>query len=286
MGSDFTIRPFETIEEFKDCVRFQEDIWGDGFSECVPVAILKASQRLSGIASGAYDENGDLAGFVYGMTGVESGEVVHWSDMLAVRRGLRDTGLGARLKAYQRDTLLAQGITRMRWTFDPLESKNAHLNLNKLGAVAREYVLDIYGQTDSPLHHGIGTDRFVPTWTMDSDRVVERLDVGRSGPEAGVDDGAVAAFPVVEEGGLLVPGDSDLSIDAPRILTPIPTSIQDLKAESLEAAVRWRQATRGVLSCYIGKGYEARELYRRETHSEYLLVKLTTAHVHRSRGTP
>jgi predicted GNAT superfamily acetyltransferase len=236
------------------------------------VAILKVSQRLSGIASGAYDENGDLAGFVYGMTGVESGEVVHWSDMLAVRPGLQDTGLGARLKAYQRDTLLAQGITRMHWTFDPLESKNAHLNLNKLGAVAREYVQDIYGQTDSPLHQGIGTDRFVPTWTMDSERVVQRLEIGRSGPETGADDGAVAAFSVVEEGGLLVPGDSDLSIDASRILSPIPTSVQDLKAESLEAAVRWRQATRAVLSCYIERGYEARELYRRDAHSEYLLV--------------
>lgn len=274
MASDFTIRPFETIEEFRDCVRFQEEIWGAGFSERVAVAILKVSQRLGGIASGAYDENGEMAGFVYGMTGVESGEIVHWSDMLAVRRGLQNTGLGARLKAYQRDTLLAQGITRMLWTFDPLESKNAHLNLNKLGAVAREYVPDIYGQTDSPLHQGIGTDRFVATWMMDSERVVERLEIGRSGPAAGADDGAVPAFAVFEEGGLLGPGDCDVELEAPLILVPIPSSIQDLKAESLEVALRWRHATREVLSCYIGRGYEARELYRRERHSEYLLASI------------
>ena len=111
-----------------------------------------------------------MAGFVFGMTGLQAGEVIHWSDMLAVRPGLQDTGLGARLKAYQRDTLLAMGITRVHWTFDPLESKNAHLNLNKLGAVAGEYVQDMYGQTDSPLHRGIGTDRFFPTWTLDSER--------------------------------------------------------------------------------------------------------------------
>ncbi len=272
MGSEFTIRPFETIEEFRDCVRFQEETWGMGFSERVAVAILKVSQRLGGIASGAYDESGDLAGFVYGMTGVDGSEVIHWSDMLAVRPGLQNTGLGARLKAYQRETLLAQGITRMHWTFDPLESKNAHLNLNKLGAVASEYVQDIYGQTDSHLHAGIGTDRFVPTWWMDSERVVQRLVEGRSGPEVGGDEGAVLAFAVVEEGSLLLPGEPDLALDAPRILTPIPSSIQDLKAESLEAAVRWRQATRAVLSGYIERGYEVRELYRRETHSEYLLV--------------
>ena len=74
------------------------------------------------------------------------------------------------------------GITRVYWTFDPLESKNAHLNLNKLGAVAREYVQDMYGQTDSPLHSGIGTDRLVPTWTLDSERVVQRLVEGRRDP--------------------------------------------------------------------------------------------------------
>ena len=274
MGSDFTIRPFESIEDFRDCVRFQEEVWGTGFSERVAVAILKVSQRLGGIASGAYDENGHLAGFVYGMTGVESGEVIHWSDLLAVRPGLQNTGLGVRLKAYQRERLLEQGITRMHWTFDPLESKNAHLNLNKLGAVAGEYVQDMYGQTDSPLHEGIGTDRLIPTWTMDSERVIQRLVEGRSGPEVEGDEGAVQAFNVEEEGGLLVPGEADLSLEADRILVPIPSSIQELKAESLEAAVRWRHATRAVLSCYVGRGYEVRELYRSQRHSEYLLVSL------------
>ena len=274
MGSDFTIRPFETIEEFQDCVRFQEETWGTGFSERVAVAILKVSQRLGGIAAGAYDGSGDLAGFVYGMTGVESGEIVHWSDMLAVRPELQNTGLGARLKAYQRERLLAMGVTRMRWTFDPLESKNAHLNLNKLGAVAREYVQDMYGQTDSPLHRGIGTDRFVPTWTLDSERVIERLVQGRSGPETGADEGAVPAFEAAEEGGLLLPGKADLSLEASRVLVPIPSSIQELKSESLEAAVRWRHGTRAALSSYVERGYEVRELYRRSRHSEYLLVSL------------
>ena len=273
MGPDLTIRPFETIEEFQDCVRLQKEAWGSGFSDLVGVAILKVSQRLGGIAAGAYDESGELAGFVYGMTGVESGEVVHWSDMLAVRPGLQNAGLGARLKAYQRDRLLAMGITSVYWTFDPLESKNAHLNLNKLGAVAREYVQDMYGQTDSPLHSVIGTDRLVPTWTLDSERVVQRLVEGRSGPEVGADEGAVHAFDVVGEGGLILPGEPDLSLETSRILVPIPSSIQQFKSESLETAVRWRHATRAALSSYLGRGYEVRELYRRGQHSEYLLVR-------------
>lgn len=273
MGHDFTIRPFETIDEFRGCVRFQEETWGGDFSERVAVAILKVSQRLGGIASGAYDEAGDLAGFVFGMTGVQGGEVVHWSDMLAVRPELRNTGLGARLKAYQRETLLEQGITLVHWTFDPLESKNAHLNLNKLGAVVREYVQDMYGQTDSPLHTGIGTDRFVPTWILDSERVTARMG-GRGGPEPGADQGAVRAFEARSEGGLVLPGSPDLALAATRILVPLPASIQDLKRESMEAAVRWREVTRAALSTYVDAGYEVRELYRRGPHSEYLLVQV------------
>lgn len=272
MGSHFTIRPFASIDEFKECVRFQEETWGKGFSERVAVAILKVSQRLGGIAAGAYDVEGALAGFVFGMTGVQEGKIVHWSDMLAVRSDLQDTGLGTRLKAYQRDQLISRGITRMHWTFDPLEARNAHLNLNKLGAVAGEYVRDMYGLTDSPLHRGLGTDRFVPTWVMDSPRVTERLVEGRTGPDPGADEGAKRAFAVQREGGLGLPGEPDVDIDADRLLVPIPDSIQAVRDASLEAALRWRDATRSVLSTYLGRGFVAREFYRREGWGEYLLV--------------
>ena len=245
---------------------------GEGFSERVAVAILKVSQRLGGVAAGAYDVEGGLAGFVFGMTGVQDGEIVHWSDMLAVRPESQDTGLGMRLKAYQRGELIAKWITRMLWTYDPLEAKNAHFNLNKLGATAGEFVQDMYGRTDSPLHRGIGTDRFVPTWTLDSPRVIERLVEGRPGPEPGGAQGATRAFVVCREGGLNLPGDPDLTIEADRLLVPIPASIQGLRDTSVEAAVRWRRATRSVLTTYIERGFQAREFYRRDGWGEYLLV--------------
>ncbi len=272
MGSYFTIRPFASIDEFKECVRFQEETWGTGFSERVPVAILKVSQRLGGIAAGAFDPGGGLAGFVFGMTGVQEGKIVHWSDMLAVRSELHDAGLGLRLKAYQREQLIQSGVMRMHWTFDPLESKNAHFNLNKLGAVAGEYVPDMYGLTDSPLHRGIGTDRFVTTWTMDSPRVIERLVEGRAGPDPVAEKGAKPTFAIQREGGLDVPGEPDVEIDADRLLVPIPESIQAVRDASLEAARRWRTVTRSVLSTYLERGFEAREYYRRDGWGEYLLV--------------
>ncbi len=104
------------------------------------------------------------------MTGVRDGELVHWSDMLAVRPEARDHGIGRRLKLYQRSLVAELGVTQILWTFDPLVSRNAHLNLNALGARVTDYVPDMYGaDTGSALHQGIGTDRFVVAWEVSGD---------------------------------------------------------------------------------------------------------------------
>ena len=266
------IRPFETIEDFQACVEFQGDTWGGHFTERVPVAILKVSQRLDGVAAGAYSHTGQLLGFVFGMTGVQKGEVVHWSDMLAVRPELRNSGLGVKLKAYQRTTLLDRGINKMHWTFDPLESKNAYVNLIKLGATSQEYIRDIYGQTDSPLHSGIGTDRLVATWIMDSDRTLNRMQGKLTGSPQDLDDKPPSVFEVQTNANLVRPMQPNLDLTEPSLLVPIPTSIQRLKKESLELAIQWRIAVRNALTFYINNGYEVRELVRRSEYSEYLLV--------------
>ena len=108
--TDYILRPFASMDDYRACVELQEETWGDGFSERVSPAILKVSQILGGVAAGAFDADGRLDGFVFGMTGPRKGVVVHWSDMLAVRRHLRDSGLGRRLKAYQRQVLLERGV--------------------------------------------------------------------------------------------------------------------------------------------------------------------------------
>src|SRR5947209_17970295 len=102
-SSSIEIRPLATREELQACVDLQESTWGADFSDLVPASILKVSQRVGGIALGAFDKSADLLGFVFGLTGVERGRVVHWSDMLAVRPAARDMGLGRRLKERQRE---------------------------------------------------------------------------------------------------------------------------------------------------------------------------------------
>jgi chorismate synthase len=266
------IRPLESLEEYEACAEFQEEIWGRGFSEKVSAAILMIANRLGGLAAGAFDDEGKLQGFVFGLTGVADDRLIHWSDMLAVRSPGRDRGLGTRLKQYQRAVLLDRGISEMRWTFDPLQGRNAHVNFAKLGIVGREYVENMYGETDSPLHRGIGTDRLVALWLMDSPRVRDRLgEVWGPSPEMFA--GLPQTLEVSEEMGMPAPGDTRLDLDGPDLLLAVPARIGPIMDKAMELAVRWREATREVFLHYLARGFEAREFFRGEATSHYLLTR-------------
>lgn len=291
MDQRYTIRPFESMEDYGACVELQEATWGDGFSERVSPAILKVGQLLGGVSAGAYDDGGRLVGFVFGLTGVRDGRMVHWSDMLAVRPEIRDAGLGRRLKEYQREDLLSRGVDTMYWTFDPLQSRNAHLNITRLGAVVREYRVNMYGESDSPLHRGIGTDRFVALWLMDSERVRARLaGVGREGRH-GREDGpsredrggsraeapfALAAHTPADRAHP-EPGDPDLSLGGPSgndaVRVAIPFDVGSLMDDDLGLAIAWREATRAVFERYLSDGYEVADFTRGRPASAYLLER-------------
>lgn len=129
------IRSIEDVNDLRRCVRIQESTWGPGFQERVPVTMLHLCVRLGGYAAGAFDGD-EMVGFVFGLPGIVGGELVHWSDMLAVLPAWRGRGIGLALKRHQRDALLERGVTRVCWTFDPLEARNAYLNLGRLGAIA------------------------------------------------------------------------------------------------------------------------------------------------------
>src|SRR5439155_14564768 len=159
-GADgILIRRVETQAEYDECVRIQDETWGADFNERVPSTIFQVSQYLGGVTAAAFAPSLDtMLGFVFGMTGVQEGQLVHWSDLLAVRPEARDRGIGRRLKLFQRSLVLELGVTRMLWTYDPLVARNAQLNLNVLGAAVTEYVPEMYGaETRSALHDAIGT---------------------------------------------------------------------------------------------------------------------------------
>jgi chorismate synthase len=270
--SDLTVRPLATFQEAQACVKLQEEVWGQGYSERVPAALLLLANRLGGLTAGAFDSRGELQGFVFGLPGRVDGVEVHWSDTLAVRRALRDRGLGTRLKLCQRDVLLARGVRRMHWTFDPLQGRNAHVNFAKLGVVCREYSRDLYGDTGSHLHRGVGTDRMVATWEMDSRRVEGRLGGSNPAPRWG----EVLSLPRVVEAwegeGFVEPGPAFLELDDPWLLVPVPAGLQEMTVARLPLAVRWREATREAFLHYLSRGYQVREFVRGETVSAYVLM--------------
>lgn len=241
--SDIEVRHLRTPEEFQACVALQREIWGHDFTELVPVTILRLSQKLGGVAGGAFDRDGDLLGFVFGMPGVEDGELIHWSDMLGVRDGHRDRGLGEALKRYQRETLLLLGVRRVYWTVDPLESRNAYFNFERLGAIAKEYRPDYYGDSNSPLHAGLGTDRLIVIWPIQSQRVNDVLAGER----------------------VLAKGDV--------IHIEIPADIQNLKASAPAEARQWRERTRKQFTDAFAQGYVVTGFSRDRERGSYRLER-------------
>jgi predicted GNAT superfamily acetyltransferase len=269
---DFELRPLESDSDFAAAVTLQREVWGDGFTDLVPAAVLRVVGYVGGVAAGAFTESGELAGLVFGVSGIRDGRLVHWSDTLAVRERYRDRGLGESLKRFQRELLLPLGIERLYWTFDPLESRNAHLNFNRLGATSGEYVRNFYGATGSVLHEDIGTDRLIVQWGLRARSVIALME-GRAKPAPCTADDAPLVNAVREGGPGPESGEPDLELDAPRVRVAIPADVQGLKARSPACAREWRRVTRQALEAYFARGYVARGLVRRGTWSEYLLER-------------
>ncbi len=252
-----TIRPLENEREFENCLALQRETWGEDCHELVPPTMLMVSQKVGGIAAGAFDQNGRLVGFVYGLTGLREGRPTHWSHMLAVTETLRGCGVGQQLKHYQREQLRRLGVEQIYWSYDPLVARNAHLNLNRLGASVVEYVQDMYGDNpDSKTDSVIGSDRLIVRWGLDGEPRPS------PGIPVGLPSGALVTLdPVIPDaiaGGELA--------DEPRVSIEIPPDIQELKGTRPDLARAWRVLTRRAFVHYLGRGYVVRGLERETSH--------------------
>ncbi len=240
-ASELFIRPLATPAELRECVDLQGDVWGPTWTEVVPSSILQVALYVGGILIGAFNQRDELVGFVFGLTGVVDGEVIHWSHMLGVRAQVQNLGVGRLLKEAQRVELGRRGIARMSWSFDPLIAKNAHFNLNRLGARVSHYVTDMYGSTSSPLHLGLATDRLVVTWDTNApDRPPHQVDDTASSLILGIDTPA-----------------SVLERERPeRLRIEIPCDIRAVSAESAAHAAQWRESVRRHFRWALDHHYE------------------------------
>lgn len=253
-----SIRPLRTDADLHACVELQKLTWGEDYDEFVPPSILTVAQKIGGVAAGAFDERGRMLGFVFGMAGVRDGRIIHWSDMLAVRPEARDSGVGRRLKEFQREAARASGAETMYWSYDPLVARNAHLNFNRLGVRLDEYVEDMYGASESDLHRGLGTDRFIVAWG---------LAAGTSGQAEGT---AVDAVP---DAWRLAPLAGTSDEKPPVLRVEIPSDIVKVRDERPEEAAAWRASTRRAFEWAIANGYDVARFLPGEERGSYVLTR-------------
>lgn len=168
------IRPLTELSEFDLCVEIETAVWGYDPGDIIPRRMFLLASRIGGQVMGAF-AGGTMAGFAMALPGYRHGRPYLHSHMVGVLPEFRNLGLGRKLKLAQREDALSRGFELMEWTFDPLEIKNAHLNIVRLGAVVRRYKRNFYGPSSSPLQGGLPTDRVYAEWWLRSRRVCSVL---------------------------------------------------------------------------------------------------------------
>lgn len=266
-----TIRPVETRLEYEACVELQRETWGRSFSDIVPVSLMGIMVKMGGVCLGAFDSGGEVLGFVFSVTGVRNGELAHWSHMLAVRGEARNAGIGRCLKLAQQEALAEMGVETLYWSFDPLVARNAHFNLNRLGATIAEFIPDMYGTTDSDLHR-LGTDRFIAQWSP-------KECAGAVGSPS--DRFAGSGYPSMGKPGC----DGQLPSGADVIEVPVPRDIDALAEGSLEAALAWRRSNGRALTSLFSGGYEIVGFRVGQEYGTYIAAKRRGVSATRVRGT-
>jgi len=232
------IRHCSTIPEYEECVRVEHATWGEEIA--VPPAIFVVAHHTGGQVLGAYDQ-GKMIGFTLGLAGVRAGKPFLHSHMTAVLPECRDRGVGRRLKLFQRQDTLRRGIELIEWTFDPLEFRNAHFNLERLGAVARRYIPDCYGITESPLHAGLPTDRLVAEWWLNSERVKAIL------------------------------ADDPMPTKGATERVSLPANLDEVRASDRAAALKMQSEAREQFEKFFHQGYVATSLESGQMTTDYIL---------------
>lgn len=266
------VRDFESFSDYEACARLQTEVWGFSPADAVPPLHLIAMHHFGGVLVGAFD--GDrMVGFVCGFSGWDRDHPYHHSHMLAVVPEYRGSGLGETLKWAQRDRVLAKGIELVNWTFDPLQAVNANLNINRLGAIVRKYRVNLYGESTSPLHGSLPTDRFEAEWLLNSERVAQAragtfpdLDSWASLPRANPAERDDAGF-------VRSPDEPDLEIDDEFFLVQIPESLNAIMAADVGLALDWRLKTRRLFQSYFERAYAVTGFHRSPEGAFYRLER-------------
>lgn len=257
-AADITLRPFDGIKDHDQCVELQGRIWGA--PNAVASSMTLAVQRHGGVAIGAFDRQGRLLGFVFSFLaparfpGARRG-LSHHSHMAGVAPEWQNRGLGTALKLAQREAVLAQGLNLITWTYDPLEARNARMNIHKLGAICRTYCREYYGEMRDTLNAGVASDRFEVEWWLEppeeSSPPERSLDADAATPGQEV----IAAAPRAAAAASAVSTRLRDARPAGRLEINIPADFQAMKRKDINLARAWRMRTRLQFEDAFSKGF-------------------------------
>ena len=250
-GKHFSIRRTSRDHEYHEIEEIQRMAWSFSDLDIVPAATLVATQHVGGLVIAAFEDK-TMTGFAYAFPAFEDGRPSLHSHMLAVRPEYRNYEVGSRLKQAQRILALDQGYEEITWTFDPLQSLNAHLNFRKLGVISKRYIVDFYGEaTSSPLHQGFGTDRLWVHWILSSETVRLRSE-GQPGNLIDYSTTPALVNSIEDR-----PARTSLAVlgEVRSCLIEIPRDINSIKSVDPERAVSWRTETRTAFLEALKSGF-------------------------------
>jgi predicted GNAT superfamily acetyltransferase len=265
MNPTWTIKLIEDIDEMHQVEELQRKVWRESEIDIVPAHLMNSAVHNGGIVLGAFVEQ-QLVGFVFGFLGSygtpDGPRIKHYSSMLGVLPQWRDQGIGFALKRAQWQMVRHQGIDRITWTFDPLLSRNAWLNVTRLGAVCSTYLRDFYGKMRDVLNQGLPSDRFDVDWWVNSHRVNRRLSRRRRNDLTlthFLSGGARLYNPAEIDGqGMAHPASAtsqEVGRDLPLLLVEIPADFPGVKDADITLARQWRFHTREVFETLFEAGY-------------------------------
>ncbi len=266
-AQQIVIRDLKNIDDLSQLKALEKEVWGMADDDSLPLTLAIALKASGNIFVGAFDKDKDkdkdnLVGFAFGFLGRERGQTTIHSHMLAVLDAYRHLDLGSRLKQAQRERAMAMGVHEMTWTFDPLQSRNAHFNFSKLGVVSDTYKVDFYGPETSSMLHRNGTDRLWVRWILNSRRVRDRL----ADKNARVEtlDAMRLLAPLVRFDPSGRPGRADLaeSLGRQRVSIEIPGDILEVERADMGLAREWRDATRWAFREAMKAGFFVAEFCR------------------------
>lgn len=293
-AQQITVRDLKTLDDLTELKALEKEVWGMVEEDTVPLTLAIALKAAGNIFVGAFDTERDgknktnkekMVGFAFGFLGREHGQTTLHSHMLAVLDQYRHLDLGSRLKQAQRERAMAMGIHEMTWTYDPLQSRNAHFNFAKLGVVSDTYKVDFYGAETSSILHRNGTDRLWVRWMLDSRRVRERLSAKNPNTRAETLDALRLLAPLVRFDPSGKPGRAHLadSLARQRVSIEIPGDILEVERADMSLAQEWREATRWAFREALKAGFVVAEFCRsirgQQGPGAYLLQKAIVSEI-------